>query len=173
MPELVGVVDTGVLCCWLEVPGRETAGSGDQRWDNARANAKIDEVINRSGTLILPLSVIIETANHIAQANHSRKTKAEQLFHRVIASLNGTHPWKQFSEPERLWNKEWYARAQAQWPVYADRRIGLADYSIADISRYFFELGSEVLTLTADQALFAEVGHMVQPERLRRRVRKL
>lgn len=77
MPELVGVVDTGVLCCWLEVPGKEVAGSDENRWDVNRARSAIDNVINQSGTLILPLSVVIETANHIAQASHSRRVKAQ------------------------------------------------------------------------------------------------
>jgi len=172
MPELVGVVDTGVLCCWLEVPGRETAGSGANRWDSNRARETVDSVIRRSGTLILPLSVTIETANHIAQARQSRRAKAQQLFERVIASLNGTHPWKRFDESQRLWTAQWYSQAQQEWPDFADRGIGLADYSIAGISRYFFGLGSEVITLTADQLLAAEVGHLVPHKQDRRRPRR-
>lgn len=172
MPELVAVIDTGVLCCWLEVPGRETAGSGDNRWDANKARSCVDAIINRSGTLILPLAVVIETANHIAQANHSRRERAQMLFGRVVASLRGTHPWKQFDEPQRLWTSDWYIEAEQNWPDFADRRIGLADYSIAAISRYFFALGLEVITLTADQDLAAEVGHLVPTAQPRRRPRR-
>jgi hypothetical protein len=137
-----------------------------------KARAAVDEIIGRSGTLILPLSVVIETANHVAQASHSRRVKAQQLFDRVVASLNGTHPWKQFDEPLRLWNEKWYLQAQKEWPDYADRRVGLADYSIAAISKYFFELGAEVITLTSDEALKAEVGHLVPNPPSRRRPRR-
>lgn len=172
MPELIAVVDTGVLCCWLEVPGKETAGSGADRWDANRARSAVDEVIRRSGTLILPLSVTIETANHIAQAAQSRRAKAQQLFDRVVASMNGTHPWKRFDESQRLWTSSWYTQAQREWPDFADRGIGLADYSIAGISRYFFEVGSEVVTLTTDRLLAAEVGHLVPVEKTRRRPRR-
>lgn len=172
MPELVAVIDTGVLCCWLEVPGKESAGSGDTRWDSRRAREAVDNIIGRSGTLILPLSVVIETANHIAQANHSRREKAQTLMNRVIASLNGTHPWKQFDESQRLWNNQWYSNTHKEWPNFADRGIGLADYSISAISRYFFELGAEVFTLTADRALAVEVGHLVPEVQSRRRPRR-
>lgn len=172
MPELVAVVDTGVLCCWLEIPGKETAGSGSDRWNTERARTEIDGIIKRSGTLILPLSVTIETANHIAQANRARRAKAQQLFDRVVASLNGTHPWKRFDESQRLWTNKWYTQAQQAWPEFADRGIGLADYSIAGISRYFFELGSEVVTLTTDRMLAAEVGHLIPVTHTRRRARR-
>jgi len=169
MPELVGIIDTGVLCCWLEVPGKETANSGTKRWDNARANTSVDEIITKRGTLVLPNSVIIETANHIAQAQHSRRIKAEQLFDRVISYLDGRHPWQQFVESGRLWTREWFDEARQFWPAYADQRMGLADYSIASIAQYFNEMGSEVRTLTTDASLEAKVGHLHAPQPRRRR----
>lgn len=169
MPELIAIVDTGVLCCWLEVPGRATAGGGQTVWNNARANDEIDRVTRQGGTLILPTSVIIETGNHIAQAPHSQRIKAIQLFERILASLDGRQPWKRFEEAGRLWTPEWYAQAHENWPRFAEMRIGLADYSIVSIARYFNELGSEVRTLTTERALFDEVGHLVAPQRSSRR----
>lgn len=160
MAELVGIIDTGVLCCWLEVPGRSTAGSAPNGWDKRRANTEIDSIIKKKGTLILPLSVIIETANHIAQAAHSRKSKAALLFDKIVAAANGTAPWRNFPEPEILWNQQWYKSAADEWPVLAEQKLGLADYTLSSIAIYFNELGSEVRTLTTDNAVAARVGHL-------------
>lgn len=172
MAELVAVIDTGVLCCLLQVPGKETAGSGQNHWNGARAQSEIDSVTSRKGTLILPLSVIIETANHIAQATHSRRQKADVLFDRVTVSLAGTYPWRRFDESQLLWNEDWYREAKANWPGYAERGMGLADYSLASISRFFHRLGSEVRTLTTDQALFREIGHLMPDTVAKRRSRR-
>ena len=171
MPELVGIVDTGVMCCWLEVPGRSTAGSGAGKWDNAKANEAIDYIIRRNGTLVLPTSVIIETANHISQAPHSRKVKAEILFDRIVSSSEGEQPWRRFPEADRFWTPEWYRNARIEWPLYAERGVGLADFSIVTIARFFNEIGSEVRTLTTDGSLSAEVGYLAAPKRPKRRRR--
>jgi hypothetical protein len=169
MAELIGLVDTGVLCCWLAVPGRETAGSPPNRWDIARATREIDQIVNSGGTLILPLSVIVETANHVANSAHSRREKAQQLLTRDLASVDGTHPWRQFVEADRLWNRDWYNTATEGWPPFAERRLGLADYSISSIAHYFHLLGAEVRTLTTDAGLSAEVGRLAALEPRRRR----
>ena len=146
-------MDTGVLCCWLEVPGKETANSGRNRRDNARANAEIDRVTGAGGTIILPNSVIVETARFISQAPRSRRVKAEQLLDRAVASLGPVTPWRNFSEFERLWNKDWYETARQQWPNFADRGVSLTDYSVISIVRYYREIGITCEILTTENSL--------------------
>lgn len=169
MPELIAVVDTGVMCCWLEVPGKSTAGSGAGAWNKARADKEINAVVKAKGTLILPLSVVVEVANHIAQSNVSRRTRAIDLFNKVLATLDDTRPWRKFEETKRLWVRDWYIKAAEEWPEYANSGIGLADYSLIGIAHYFFELGSEVKVLTTDALLGSQVGHLVPEQRVRRR----
>ena len=36
MSKRVLILDTSVLCCWLQVPGKDEAGPVDDRWDHAR-----------------------------------------------------------------------------------------------------------------------------------------
>jgi hypothetical protein len=156
MANPVAVIDTGVLCCWLEVPGLETAGSSTNRWDNARANREIDRIVAEGATIILPNSVIVETARHISMSNHSRFTKARQLLDRAIASLDGTTPWQRFDESGRVWNVIWYREAHAIWPQLAERRISLTDYSLLSIVKYYRDLGVHCSLLTTEEDLANE-----------------
>ena len=171
MTDLIAILDTSVACCWLDVPGRSAAGSGPRAWNSIRAKKAVDDIIARRGTLILPRAVLIESANHISQCGHSRRFYATKLMDTVIEAEKGTVPWRQFNEAERLWNIDWYANAKEHWPDYADRKVGLADFSIISIANYFHKLGSEVITLTADDQIHAEVGHLVPPAPSRRRRR--
>ena len=82
MPARVLIIDTSVLCCLLEVPGKETCGSGAERWDRSRVEKLLAE--ERGSTLVLPLATIIETGNHIAQAPGDRFTLATR-FGRYLA----------------------------------------------------------------------------------------
>ncbi|WP_299836824.1 hypothetical protein [uncultured Jannaschia sp.] len=171
MPEIVAVLDTGVFCCWMDIPGKSTAGPENDRWTPNRARTEIDRIVNRGGTLVLPTSTIVEAANFVAQSAHSKRIKAERLLDRVLAASSGTIPWREFRDFDRIWNTDWYVAARAIWPDYAARGVGLADYSVLTISKYFHDLGSEVYTLTTDQAIFAEVGHLPAKNRSARRRR--
>jgi hypothetical protein len=62
------IIDTSLLCVWLKVPGMESCGSDSDIWDFQRVNQKIQAEITQSTILVLPLAVVVETGNHIAQA---------------------------------------------------------------------------------------------------------
>lgn len=50
----------------------DDCGPDNDKWDYKRVDEKIkDEIKNRS-TLVLPMAALIETGNHIAQANGDR-----------------------------------------------------------------------------------------------------
>lgn len=172
MVETVAVIDTGVLCCWLEVPGRNTANSGDNLWNNARANDEIDRITNANGTIILPNAVILETARFISQATHSRRVKAEMLLDKALAAHDAVSPWKRFNENERLWTQDWYRDARAQWPELADHRISLTDFALLWIVDYFRRLGSSCDLLTTENALAEKVALINQPLDVNRRRRR-
>jgi len=63
-PLLANVSGWGIfLCCWLQVCGGE-----ENKWDYKRVDGLLME--ERQGAMfVLPLSAIIETGNHIAEAN--------------------------------------------------------------------------------------------------------
>ncbi len=66
------ILDTSILCVWLDVPGMEGCGPDSDRWDKLRVEEKIQEEEQNRTTFVLPLASIIETGNHIAKSLHSR-----------------------------------------------------------------------------------------------------
>ena len=49
------IMDTSILCVWLEVPGMATCGPDDDKWDKPRVTEKIDaEIMARSTLVSLP-----------------------------------------------------------------------------------------------------------------------
>lgn len=81
-------VDTSVLLCILDVPGK---------------NQDRDAVVRRfadlatagSNTLILPVAAVIETGNHIAHLSDGsvRRTRMEKLARILQDSATATAPW--------------------------------------------------------------------------------
>ena len=59
MVKHVLILDTSVLCCWLRVPGKSTAGPQNNRWDHARIDAEIQQKTRQGGTLVLPLMIVL------------------------------------------------------------------------------------------------------------------
>lgn len=75
------ILDTSVLCCWLQVPGKEETGPADDRWNHARIDALLQKEKTRHSTFVLPIATLIETGNHIAQAPKLRFERAQALAH--------------------------------------------------------------------------------------------
>ena len=73
------IIDTSIMCVWLQVPGMETCGPDDNRWTYERISEKIKNEQNDGVTFILPIATIIETGNHIAHANGNRYEAAVRL----------------------------------------------------------------------------------------------
>lgn len=67
----VTFIDTSVLCELLEVPGKNQQAGEVQREFAAR-----DE---RGERFVIPITAVIETGNHIAQAARGRRLAAERL----------------------------------------------------------------------------------------------
>lgn len=42
MTRKVLILDTSVLCCWLRIPGKDTAGPSDDQWTPERIDALIE-----------------------------------------------------------------------------------------------------------------------------------
>jgi hypothetical protein len=75
----VVILDTSVLCCWLQVPGKQEAGPAHERWDYARVEKLLEAERGKGSLFVLPLASVIETGNHIAQAPGDRFTVAAYL----------------------------------------------------------------------------------------------
>lgn len=68
MKEVI-IIDTSILCVWLQLPGFNSVGSQADNWDYERINGEIETERALKTTLVLPLATIIETGNHISQSS--------------------------------------------------------------------------------------------------------
>jgi hypothetical protein len=100
------IIDTSILCIWLDVPGMATCGPAVDKWDKQRVDQKRDEELTKKTTFVLPLASIIETGNHISQASHSRKKRGEALADLMRKSADEESPWVALSDQSVLWSAE-------------------------------------------------------------------
>lgn len=153
MPGRVLVMDTSVLCCLLEVPGKDTCGSGEERWDKDRIDALLAEEEN--SILVLPLASIVETGNHIAQAPGDRFNVASRLAKYIAASANAQSPWAAFTEQAELWDTDRLKILAEKWPALAAASTTIGDATIADVAEFYARAGYQVEIVTGDAGLKA------------------
>jgi hypothetical protein len=147
------VFDTSILCAWLRVPGKETCGPDDDRWDPERVDEKIDTE-QRAGTLfVLPLASIVETGNHIAQAAHSRRERAAELARLMRESAEERSPWAAFTDQSGLWTAERLKGLAETWPDLAVQKLSLGDTTIKFVAEHYAQAGYAVEILTGDRGL--------------------
>jgi len=149
------IIDTSILCVWLDVPGMGTCGPADDQWDKQRVQEKIQQETLASTTFVLPLATIIETGNHIAQATHSRRERGELLADLIRKSSDQMTPWAAFSDQSILWSPEKLKSLADTWPDLAAQKLSLGDVTIKDVAEYYALMSNEVEILTGDQGLKA------------------
>jgi hypothetical protein len=149
------IIDTSILCVWLEVPGMDDCGQDDDKWNKQRLDEKIQREEQAHTTFVLPLASIIETGNHISQAAHSRRERSQALAELMRMSANEQTPWAAFSEQSTLWAPEKLIRLADAWPDLAAQRLSLGDATIKDVAEYYAQMNFQVEILTGDQGLKA------------------
>ncbi|MGD1805154.1 hypothetical protein ACP6PL_06895 [Dapis sp. BLCC M126] len=147
------IIDTSILCVYLEVPGKETCGSESNKWNKI----KVDEILKKEEeaktTFVLPLATIIETGNHIAQAPTKRYEIAKELANIMKLTAYNQTPWAAFIEPSVLWNAENLKQLANEFPNFASRGFALGDATIKQIADYYNKQGNQVEILTGDENL--------------------
>ncbi len=164
------IIDTSILCVWLDVPDMDTCGPDDDQWDKDRVQQKIEEEQQNRSTFVLPLATIIETGNHIAQASHSRKERADALADLMTKSADEQTPWAAFSEQSTLWTPEKLKALADIWPNLAAGKLSIGDATIKDVADYYARMGFNVEILTGDRGLKSyEPAQPVEVPRRRKR----
>jgi hypothetical protein len=149
------VIDTSILCVWLDVPNKTTCGPDHDRWDRPRVDQKIRGEEQAGTTFVLPLASIIETGNHVAQAPHSRKERADALADLMRKSADQKTPWAAFAHQTAPWSSARLKSLADNWPALAARCLSLGDATIKDVAEYYAQMGYRVEILTGDQGLKA------------------
>ncbi|MGL4375199.1 MAG: hypothetical protein ACRCT1_02075, partial [Microcoleaceae cyanobacterium] len=80
------IIDTSILCVWLQVPGKETCGSDKNQWNKERLEPILADEEKKKTIFVLPLATIVETGNHIAQAKSKRYEIAQKLAEIITAA---------------------------------------------------------------------------------------
>ena len=116
----VVLIDTSVFCNIVPVPGR------DQRKDDVMAEFK--NLINQRATLLLPMTAVLETGNHIAQLPNGgqRRATAVTFCKLVVDAIEGSAPWT----PTPFWEIDAMKLWLDEFPDAAMQGKGIGDLSI-------------------------------------------
>lgn len=155
MPKRVLVFDTSILCCLLEVPGKETAGPDNDQWTKQRIDSLIATELASGSTFVLPLATLIETGNHIAQAASMRFECAKKLAEYIQQAAEGSTPWAAFTEQSKLWDSDSLRDLAGRWPPLAAKKHSMGDAMIVGVAQSYAEAEIEVVILTGDTGLKA------------------
>lgn len=155
MSKRILILDTTVLCCWLQVPGKDEAGPVNDRWDYIRINALLEVERVKHSTFVLPIATLIETGNHIAQATAQRFEKANRLAIYLREAADAQSPWAAFTDQSPLWQSENLRSLADTWPTLAAGGTSIGDHTIKDVAEYYARAGYHVEILTGDAGLKA------------------
>ncbi|MDD3270283.1 MAG: hypothetical protein PHX14_13275 [Syntrophomonadaceae bacterium] len=157
MKSKVIIIDTSIMCCWLNVCGKETCGPDHDQWDKARVMEYINNETDKEATLVLPFPVIIETGNHIAQAADRRYECAVEFVEVINKAVDEDSPWAAFSRQKSLWDNKKLKELVEVWPEFVKQQKGknlsMGDLMIKSVADFYSATGSEVVILTGDQGL--------------------
>ena len=150
------IIDTSILCVYLEVPGKDTCGSNKDRWNKQRVDELLKKEVQKSTIFVLPLAAIIETGNHIAQAVTEHRYKiAQDLAEIILKTAKEETPWAAFTEQSVLWDIQGLKNLAVEWPELAAQKISIGDATIKSVADYYAKTGLEVEILTGDAGLKA------------------
>ena len=167
MSKRVLILDTSVLCCWLQVPGKEEAGPKNDRLNHALINELLEQERAKISTFVLPIATLIETGNHIAQAPNHRFERASSLATYLREAADAQSPWAAFTDQSPLWQAENLRALADSWPELAKGGTSIGDATIKDVAEYYAKAGYHVEILTGDAGLKAY--EPVQPVAIPRR----
>lgn len=155
MSKKILVLDTSILCCWLRVPDKDTAGPNDNRWDFNRIDQLLVSERAQGSTFVLPIASLIETGNHIAQCKGNRYHLATTLTDHLKHTVDALSPWAAFTDQSALWEAKNLQELANAWPQLAVGGTSIGDATIKHVAEYYARAGYEVEILTGDEGLKA------------------
>lgn len=169
MHKKVLIFDTSVLCCWLRVAGKDTAGTGADKWDFDRIDALIKDERVLGSTFVLPIASLIETGNHVAQSPSLRYEKAIELAAHLVDAADSNSPWAAFTEQADLWSTENLRELASSWPTLAAAGLTIGDATIKKVAHHYASAGFHVEILTGDDGLkaYEPLKPVLEPRRRR------
>jgi len=155
MSKKILVLDTSILCCWLRVPGKDTCGTTNDRWDYNRINQLLTSEQAKGSTFVLPIASLIETGNHIAQCSGNRYNLATALTKHLRNAMEASSPWAAFTDQSGLWEPANLNDLANGWPNLAVGGTSIGDATIKHVAEYYAAARYVVEILTGDAGLKA------------------
>ncbi len=114
MEPTVRFVDTSILCNLLDVPGRNQ--------DRAAVQTEFRQLVDEGMTrFVIPVTTVIETGNHIANADGDRRAAAQRLERFLQMAAADDPPWQ-------LHAVTWDARFLARLRAGASTSMSMVDH---------------------------------------------
>lgn len=155
MAKKILILDTSILCCWLRIPGKDTAGGNHDLWDFDRIDRLLVTERAQGSTFVLPIASLIETGNHIAQCNGDRYSLATSLTDHLQNTVSASSPWAAFTDQSTIWEPSNLQELARVWPKLAVGGTSIGDATIKHVAEYYSRAGYEVEILTGDAGLKA------------------
>jgi hypothetical protein len=153
----VTFVDTSVLCELLSVPGKSSPAKSAEVLEEFDVRWRLGE------RFVIPVTVIIETGNHIAQADGDRVRAAERLVGLLREAMSDEGHWIVL---ESRWSAEFLASlcdgdsTGLSLPHLAAAKVGAGDIAIlVERDRFVATTAVGVVEVwTFDRGLAAHAG---------------
>ena len=118
----VAIVDTSIFCNLLDIPHMN-----EEKEDVVQ---EMRDFIKNGTNLLLPMSSVYETGNHIAQLKLSdgniRRNYAKKFVEQVEKAISGEAPWRIMQYPDQTQIIDWLRK----FPDAAMQGKSIADVSI-------------------------------------------
>lgn len=154
LPPLM-IWDTSMLCVLLEVPDMDTC---KQPVTPQMVQERFRTEQQRGTKFILPMAVVIETGNHIAQISGNRP-KMRQILDEFIGmvtdAIRGNSPWLIFGEQQdSVFNDDTLVQMMQEWKDHI-HSLSFGDITIKYIADFYTATGRDVIIFTCDEKLRA------------------
>lgn len=157
MAKKVLILDTSILCVWLQIPGMNTIEKlGEPKITHRDVEDKIKKEVEISTRIVLPLASIIECGNHITQIKRKdSQNYVTQFANFIERALDGTEPWDIFTNQTVLFTKERLRELVKTWKQLSQSGISMGDSSIIQVALYYDSMGYTAEIYTGDTGLKA------------------
>ena len=155
MAKKVLILDTSILCVWLNIPGmNRIEKKGEVAIERSDVESKIKEEIDDGTRIVLPLASVIECGNHITQIKgHDPKVYVDTFADFILKSIHGTEPWDIFTNQNELFDEVKFSELVEKWRSLAISGISMGDASILQVAELYASKNFTAEIFTGDTGL--------------------
>ncbi len=158
MARKVLILDTSILCVWLQIPGMDTiVKDGEPMVTYEDVVSYISDEVKRNTRIVLPIASIIECGNHITQIKHRKDLSdyVNRFADFIDKAIDGVEPWDIFTNQNVLFGNDNMKTLVDNWRQLALSGISMGDASIIQVAYHYDKNGCTTEIFTGDSGLKA------------------